>query len=68
MESGTQLWLSLLFSSIGFAYYVYGKKQGRFVPMISGGLLCTFGYFISNPILLVGSAVVLLLLPFAVNG
>lgn len=64
MDSGTQLWLSLVLSSIGVGYFVYGKKQGRFVPMLSGGILCTFGYFVTNPLLLTGCALVLILLPF----
>ena len=32
----------------GVAYFVYGKKQTKFVPMLSGVLLCLYPYFFES--------------------
>lgn len=52
---GNALMLSLLFSSIGLGFFLYGKKAGRMVPLGSGLALMTLPYFIPN--LLVQGAV-----------
>lgn len=52
---GTQLFISMLVSTIGAGYFIYGKKQSEIAFMICGILLCVYTYFIS------GTEVVLLL-------
>ena len=42
------LFWGLVFSSIGFGYFLYGKKQGRAAPLICGIALMIYPYFISN--------------------
>jgi hypothetical protein len=42
------LLLSLLFSSVGFVLFVYGKKQSRIPHMAGGVLLMVYPYFVSN--------------------
>ena len=42
----------LIFGSIGFIAFVYGKKQSNFITMIIGALLMAYPYFIQNNILL----------------
>jgi len=46
--SGANLFAGLLFGSIGFVAFVYGKKQAELKPLILGILLLAFPYFISN--------------------
>ena len=36
---------SLFWGSIGAGYFIYGKKQRSFVPMIGGVLLIAASYF-----------------------
>ena len=40
----------LLFGTIGFAAFMYGKKQGAWRPMALGGALMVFPYIISNTV------------------
>ena len=44
----TTLLLNVLFSSIGFGYFLYGRKQRKTVPFICGIILMIFPYFIDN--------------------
>ena len=56
----------LFFGIIGFAAFRYGKKQSLLKPMIVGGLLMAYPYFVSNTIavFLVGAALTLSLFIF----
>ena len=49
---------NVIFSGIGFVAFMYGKKQGRFNPMVLGGVLMVYPYFVSSTALmfLIGSA------------
>lgn len=60
------LW-GILFSSIGLAFFIYGKKQGRMVPLISGLTLMIYPYFVSNTYVLVGIGVALVATPYFVR-
>ena len=58
---------SILFGSIGFAAFVYGKKQSNFKALVIGVILMVYPYFVVNPIALyaIGVALTLVLfLPF----
>jgi hypothetical protein len=68
-ESGSTavlLW-GLLFGSIGFGFFIYGKKQKAIVPLITGILLCVVPYFITNVYILIGVGVVLMAIPYFVR-
>jgi hypothetical protein len=39
---------SILFSGIGFVAFMYGKKNSFVKPMVIGGLLTGYSYFISE--------------------
>ena len=52
------------FGSVGLAYFVYGKKQRRFVPLLCGIALMAFPYFMSNTVLLVVVGLVLSVVPY----
>jgi hypothetical protein len=48
MDSTAVLLWGLLFGSIGFGFFLYGKKQKKVVPLITGIALCVVPYFIAN--------------------
>jgi len=48
MDIGSTLMVSVLFSSIGAGYFLYGKKQQQFVALLTGLALCVYPYFLSN--------------------
>jgi hypothetical protein len=60
------LW-GLLFGSIGFGFFIYGKKQKAVVPLITGIMLCVVPYFIANVYALVVVGVVFMAIPFFVR-
>jgi len=62
MDMTTLLW-SVLFGSIGFGYFIYGKKQSHAVARYTGVALMIFPYFLQNTTALVIVGFMLLLLP-----
>ena len=52
MFTANLLFASLIWGSIGFGYFIYGKKQASWIPMTGGLLMMVVSYF-------VGSAVVM---------
>jgi len=44
----TELWLGFLFSSVGFGFFLYGKKQHKIIPLCVGLGLCVFPYMIQD--------------------
>ena len=50
----------IISSLFGMAYFAYGKKQQKLLTMIAGGLLMFLPYFITNPwiTLLIGGGLV----------
>ncbi|MCQ4272125.1 hypothetical protein NA655_13940 [Pseudomonas kuykendallii] len=67
MDTASLLW-GLLFSAFGFAYFVYGKKQGKAVPLLCGIALMVFPYFVDSDLLLAGIGLTLLAVPLVVRG
>jgi hypothetical protein len=63
MDSTALIW-GFIFGTIGLAYFIYGKKQQRFVAMFCGLGLMIFPYFVSQNVLLILIGVVLSALPF----
>ena len=49
----------ILFGSIGFGAFVYGKKQSSFKALVVGVLLMVYPYFIPNVIALYAIGAVL---------
>ena len=66
MNTSLLLW-SLLFSSVGLGFFLYGKKQQAPVPLFSGLALMVYPYFVSSTILLVAIGVALTVLPYFVR-
>ena len=59
MGSTALLLWGVLFSSIGFGFFIYGKKQENWVVFLCGLVLMVYPYFISNTyiLVLVGSVI-----------
>lgn len=62
--NSTQLFLGVIFSSIGLGYFLYGKKQKMTVPFVVGLVLMVFLYFIESNFLLSGIGIVLSVIPY----
>lgn len=46
------LFASLIWGSIGVGYFIYGKKQQSFIPMIGGILMIVVSYFVGSALLM----------------
>ncbi len=64
---GTSLFVSLLISTVGLAYFIYGKKQRVAIPLVSGLILMTFPYFVESTLITVAIGGVVMALPFVVR-
>ena len=58
------LYLSVLFSSIGLGYFMYGKKQKMTVLLVCGLVLMIYPYFIESTTLLSVIGVIISILPY----
>jgi len=67
MDDTAQLVWGLIFGSIGFAFFIYGKKQRAIVPLMAGIALCVFPYFVSNVYLLFFAGIGLMAVPYFVK-
>ena len=47
MDLGTTLIFSMIFGSVGVGYFIYGKRQGKLIPLLTG-VANIFPYLISN--------------------
>lgn len=63
LSTAALMW-GVLFGSIGAGYLFYGRKQRKPVPLVCGGLLIAYPYFVTNIGLLVAIGVVLMLVPY----
>jgi hypothetical protein len=54
----------LIFGSIGFVAFIYGKKQASAKHMVIGGLLLAYTYFVPNVIAVYAIGAVLTLALF----
>ena len=57
--SGAEIIANLLFGSVGFVAFVYGKRMHVWKPMFIGLALMAYTYFVQTPILLYGIGTVL---------
>jgi hypothetical protein len=66
MNVSTLLW-GVLFSSLGFGFFIYGRKQHAPVPLVCGLALMAYPYFVANTFLLVAIGVVLTAIPYFIR-
>jgi len=66
VDTSSILW-GLLFGSIGLGFFVYGRRQKTFVPLVCGVALMIVPYLVSNTVLLVILGVALMAIPYFVR-
>ncbi|WP_445406573.1 amino acid transport protein [Acinetobacter seifertii] len=59
-----QLFIGVIFSSIGLGYFFYGKKQKMTVPFTAGLALMVFPSFIEGNVLLSSIGTLLSVIPY----
>ena len=59
----TQMLLSVLFSSIGIGYFIYGRKQRKAIPFAVGVALSVYTFVISNTIAIIIIGIILMFIP-----
>ena len=42
------LTIGILTGAIGVGYFIYGKRQARFAPLLAGLALCAYPYFVDS--------------------
>lgn len=61
------LLIGMIAGAFGVGYFMYGKKQQKFAPMLAGVGLCVYPYFTENVFLLLSIGAALLAMPFLVD-
>jgi hypothetical protein len=64
MDIGTMLLWSVFFGSIGLGYFIYGKRQQKLIPLMTGIALNVFPFFMSNVYAMVIVGAILVLMPW----
>ena len=62
--NATQLFLGVIFSSIGLGYFFFFFKQKMTIPLTVGLVLMIFPYFIESNALLSGIGLLLSIVPY----
>jgi len=52
MLNANFLFASLFWGSVGVGYFIYGKKQSSWPPMVGGVLMIAGSYFVSSVLLM----------------
>jgi len=65
--TGTTLAIGILTGAIGVGYFMYGKRQTKFVPLLAGMALCVYPYFVDSALWLVVIGAMLIAAPFVVD-
>ncbi len=63
MDPSTIIW-GIIFGSIGMGFFIYGKKQQVFIPIVSGIGLMIIPYFVANIYVLILIGLALIALPY----
>ena len=63
MFDTSYLLISLVFSSIGLGYFIYGKKQKHTIAYYSGLCLIVYPYLVSDPTLMFITGIALMFAP-----
>jgi hypothetical protein len=66
LNTALLLW-GVIFGSVGFGYFLYGRKQKAAIPLVCGIALMLAPYFISSSLALVFVGVTLAVVPFYVK-
>lgn len=61
------LLIGIFTGAIGMGYFIYGKRQTKFVPLIAGMMLCVYPYFVDSVLWLCVVGVLLMGAPFLID-
>ena len=67
MDSESSIVWSMFFGAIGVGYFIYGRKQKRLVPFISGIALMVVPYFVDGAVAMVALCAAFMALPYFVE-
>ena len=67
MESVAMMFWGILFSGIGFGFFIYGRKQKKIIPFFVGISLFALPYLFSSVLLLVIVGIILISIPYFVK-
>ncbi len=67
MPSATSLFFGIMAGAVGMAYFIYGKRQARAVPMVAGIVLCIYPYFTDSLLWLAVIGLALAAAPFLID-
>ncbi len=67
MPDPANLVWGLIFGSVGLGFFVYGKSQKMFLPILSGMALMVFPYFVTDIAVMILVGVALAALPFFIR-
>ena len=59
--------VGVIAGAIGVGYFIYGKRQAKFTPLLAGVLLCIYPYFTDSLLWLSVIGLVLVAAPFLVD-
>ena len=62
-----ELFVGLIAGVFGMAYFIYGRRQANFGPMICGVALCVYPYMVGSLVWLCIIGAVLLVIPFVTD-
>ena len=65
--NATSLLIGILTGAVGVGYFIYGKRQTKFVPLLAGMALCVYPYFVDSALWLVVIGAALMAAPFVVD-
>ena len=65
--NATSLMIGIFTGAIGVGYFMYGKRQAKFVPLLAGMMLCIYPYFVDRVLWLVVVGVALMAAPFLID-
>ena len=65
--NATSLAVGILTGAIGMGYFIYGKRQAKFVPLIAGMILCVYPYFVQGVVWLVLIGLAVMAAPFLID-
>ena len=66
-DPSVRIFAVILFGAVGMGYWVYGKKQQRLMPMVSGVGLFILPYVVSSLLPTVTLGLALVILPFVID-
>ena len=65
--NSTSLAIGILTGAIGVGYFIYGKRQTKFAPLVAGMALCVYPYFVDSVLWLVVIGAGLVAAPFFID-